>query len=65
MRCDHIPVDNDLFHISTGWDLVHHVEEDILDNGTEPSRPSLLLECALSSGVEGIIGEDEFDPVKL
>src|SRR2546425_7975765 len=65
MGCNHISVDDDFFDISTGWDFIHYVEQNLFNDSTKSSGPCLLFERSLSGSIQGIIGENQLDAIKL
>ena len=62
---DGVGVDDALLDVAAAGDLVHDVEEAVLEDGAEAAGAGLVAEGLFGGGFEGVLGEDELDVVEL
>ena len=60
-----IQVDHDASRLVVTRQLVHHVEEDLLDDGPQSSGTSSSRERLISDGLQGFLGDLQLDVLKL
>jgi len=60
-----IQVDNDASRLVVTRQLVHHVEEDLLEDGPQPAGASSPRESLFSDGLQGLLGDPQFDVLEL
>jgi len=56
--------DDALADILPRGDLVHHVQQDVLDDGAQPPRPRLVCHGPLGGRLQSIVGEDQLHAVQ-
>src|SRR6478735_874553 len=62
---DDLPGDDHLGDVAPRRDVVHHVEEDLLDDRAQAAGAGAALEGRLGDRVDGVVGELELDAVEV
>src|SRR6478609_5251148 len=62
---DDLPGDDHLGDVAPRRDVVHHVEEELLDDRAQAAGAGAALEGRLGDRVDGVVGELELDAVEV
>ena len=62
---DDLAVDDALADVGAAGELVHDVEQDLLEDGPQASGAGAPQEGLLGDGLEGVVGELELDVLEL
>src|SRR5262245_40354712 len=61
----HVAADHDLLDVLAARHLVHHREEDLLEDRPQAARTGAAQDRLVGHGLQGVIGEFQVHPVEL